>query len=266
MSAAGRAPFRWTGYCHGCGRFDREVETRYEHAAKTLCDDCAGREIETAAPQRSSGGSWVQGANASALTAVEVDYFTANRALRKRKSPTPCEGPVAPCDTPAARPIETLTSREISVALSFARLLAERLRAGNTRDVPYSTRRAASDAQALDPAGRPQAKIGSRILRRLVDAGVLLPRDPLPARVLDGSRLPGTAVFAPGPLLAAVVEAAAGAVEEQAHAVSDVPVLGAQPVVGERRLAAAVGPAGAGGGWTHTRSVALRSADEEEKE
>src|SRR4051794_36248459 len=34
---------RWVGYCHGCGRADREVETRYEHAARTLCDPCAGR-------------------------------------------------------------------------------------------------------------------------------------------------------------------------------------------------------------------------------
>src|SRR5690349_1779597 len=32
---------RWVGYCHGCRRTDREVETRYEHAARTLCDACA---------------------------------------------------------------------------------------------------------------------------------------------------------------------------------------------------------------------------------
>lgn len=133
--------------------------------------------------------------------------------------------------------------------------------------MPYSTRRAAADAQAFDARGRPHAEVGSRILRRLVGAGVLLPRDPLPARVLDGRRVPGTAVFAPGPLLAAAVEAASRAVEEQAHAVRDVPLLGAEPVVGERRLAAAVGPAGAGGaGLTHEQSVAPRSADEEEAE
>jgi Crp-like helix-turn-helix protein len=33
---------RWLGYCHGCRRVDREIQTRYEHAAKTLCDACAG--------------------------------------------------------------------------------------------------------------------------------------------------------------------------------------------------------------------------------
>jgi hypothetical protein len=34
--------YRWNGYCHGCRRLDREVETHYERAAKTLCDACAG--------------------------------------------------------------------------------------------------------------------------------------------------------------------------------------------------------------------------------
>ena len=33
---------RWTGTCQGCER-EREIETRYDHAAKTLCDECAGR-------------------------------------------------------------------------------------------------------------------------------------------------------------------------------------------------------------------------------
>src|SRR4051794_28055904 len=41
---------RWVGYCHGCRRDDREVETHYEHAARTLCDACAGR--TPAAPRR----------------------------------------------------------------------------------------------------------------------------------------------------------------------------------------------------------------------
>jgi hypothetical protein len=33
----------WRGYCHGCRRYDVEVETRVDHAAKTLCDSCAER-------------------------------------------------------------------------------------------------------------------------------------------------------------------------------------------------------------------------------
>lgn len=38
-AAAGNAP-RWDSTCQGCGRA-REVETRYDHAARVLCDDCA---------------------------------------------------------------------------------------------------------------------------------------------------------------------------------------------------------------------------------
>jgi hypothetical protein len=34
--------FRWTGLCLGCFR-TAEVETRYEHAAKALCDSCAAK-------------------------------------------------------------------------------------------------------------------------------------------------------------------------------------------------------------------------------
>jgi hypothetical protein len=34
------AAFRWTGVCYDCGR-ERELETRYDHAAKALCDECA---------------------------------------------------------------------------------------------------------------------------------------------------------------------------------------------------------------------------------
>ena len=33
---------RWTGTCQGCGH-EREIETRYDHAARVLCDECAGR-------------------------------------------------------------------------------------------------------------------------------------------------------------------------------------------------------------------------------
>ena len=34
---------RWIGYCHGCRRDDREVETRHDRAARSLCDTCATR-------------------------------------------------------------------------------------------------------------------------------------------------------------------------------------------------------------------------------
>jgi hypothetical protein len=47
MSAPGlklvSPPMRWIGHCHGCRRDDREVQTYYEHSAKTLCDACAER-------------------------------------------------------------------------------------------------------------------------------------------------------------------------------------------------------------------------------
>lgn len=33
---------RWRGYCYDCGRHS-EIQTRYSHAAKVLCDDCASR-------------------------------------------------------------------------------------------------------------------------------------------------------------------------------------------------------------------------------
>jgi hypothetical protein len=36
--------FRWVGYCLGCHRAGLELETRYEHSAKALCDDCAARQ------------------------------------------------------------------------------------------------------------------------------------------------------------------------------------------------------------------------------
>jgi hypothetical protein len=36
-------PPRWIGHCHRCRREDREVQTRYEHGARTLCDDCHAR-------------------------------------------------------------------------------------------------------------------------------------------------------------------------------------------------------------------------------
>jgi hypothetical protein len=42
MSAEPSSCPRWIGYCHGCQRDDREVQTRYERAAKTLCDECSG--------------------------------------------------------------------------------------------------------------------------------------------------------------------------------------------------------------------------------
>lgn len=34
---------RFVGHCHGCRRDDREVETRYDRGARTLCDVCAER-------------------------------------------------------------------------------------------------------------------------------------------------------------------------------------------------------------------------------
>lgn len=36
-------PARWIGHCHRCRREDREVQTRCEHGARTLCDDCYAR-------------------------------------------------------------------------------------------------------------------------------------------------------------------------------------------------------------------------------
>lgn len=35
--------FRWVGHCHGCRRDGANVETRYEHGARPLCDECAAR-------------------------------------------------------------------------------------------------------------------------------------------------------------------------------------------------------------------------------
>jgi hypothetical protein len=35
-----RRTFRFTGHCHRCRREDREVETRYDRGAQTLCDGC----------------------------------------------------------------------------------------------------------------------------------------------------------------------------------------------------------------------------------
>lgn len=46
MSALAAEP-RWIGHCHGCRRFDVEVETRWDRAAKTLCDRCYGRRPTT---------------------------------------------------------------------------------------------------------------------------------------------------------------------------------------------------------------------------
>ncbi len=42
----GRTPSRWLGRCYGCHR-ERELQSRYEHAAKVLCDDCAARPART---------------------------------------------------------------------------------------------------------------------------------------------------------------------------------------------------------------------------
>lgn len=41
MSAAAHAT-RWSGVCHGCKR-EREIQTRIDHGARPLCDDCASR-------------------------------------------------------------------------------------------------------------------------------------------------------------------------------------------------------------------------------
>ena len=49
MTAPATAP-RWEGYCQGCSRH-RPVETRYSHAARVLCDDCAAK------PHRLPSGS-----------------------------------------------------------------------------------------------------------------------------------------------------------------------------------------------------------------
>src|SRR4051812_29161838 len=47
---------RWVGHCHGCRRYDREVEARNDtHAAKTLCDDCAAK------PHRLPSGDGLEG-------------------------------------------------------------------------------------------------------------------------------------------------------------------------------------------------------------
>jgi hypothetical protein len=42
---------RWVGYCHGCRRFDVEVETRYDHGARTLCDWCCDRPTTARCPE-----------------------------------------------------------------------------------------------------------------------------------------------------------------------------------------------------------------------
>src|SRR4051794_34305393 len=43
QSSRGQAMSRFVGHCHGCRREDREVETRYDRGALTLCDDCVDR-------------------------------------------------------------------------------------------------------------------------------------------------------------------------------------------------------------------------------
>ena len=54
---------RWPGHCYNCGR-EREIETRYSHGAKALCDDCAARphrppraDVGPAAKDTLAGGS-----------------------------------------------------------------------------------------------------------------------------------------------------------------------------------------------------------------
>lgn len=56
MSAANGAtkPFRWQSECQGCNR-ERELQTRYDHAAKALCDECATRPHLKPRPPESGG-------------------------------------------------------------------------------------------------------------------------------------------------------------------------------------------------------------------
>jgi len=68
---------RWAGTCQACGR-ERELETRYSHAAKTLCDECAAKPRE---PPRADG--------CIGADSTEQAFAPRDSALRRRVELTP---------------------------------------------------------------------------------------------------------------------------------------------------------------------------------
>jgi hypothetical protein len=74
---------RWPGICHGCGR-EAELDTRYDHGAKALCDDCAEKPhatptatgldpppaVESAAPDRAGFVNAMLGLGMDPIVAV----------------------------------------------------------------------------------------------------------------------------------------------------------------------------------------------------
>lgn len=78
---------RWVGYCAYCHRDDREVETRNEHYAKTLCDDCAAK------PRREPSANGLE----------------APRPARKRSKPSPTP------DSPVSTDADTLAEERLEV-------------------------------------------------------------------------------------------------------------------------------------------------------
>lgn len=73
---------RWPGVCRDCGR-EREIETRIDHAAKTLCDECAAKPHrppratpddfrESGSPPADAGSSSVVAALLDAAGGVQI--------------------------------------------------------------------------------------------------------------------------------------------------------------------------------------------------
>jgi hypothetical protein len=149
---------RFTGHCHACRRDDREVETRYDHGARTLCDDCASRATNHAEGSLQSAVSGPGPGPGTRERDLPLVYELLGLWRAGKIKPVPVR--LGRLPEHATEPMRLIAD---DIALRLGLLLAE----GVTRALPYARSEAVR-------AGYIQTKGGaSYALRRLVDEDVI---------------------------------------------------------------------------------------------
>jgi hypothetical protein len=201
MSAAA-AP-RLEHHCYDCKRV-REVETRYEHKALLLCDDCAGRRGKLKPVESSRRRETA--ASPAAVSPEVLVLPTGTSTLSEEPSPSslvPCakgtqepeveqllalhakdELALASAGLPDLPPTATAAMRQVAEFYALVRAL--RMWAGDDRPVPFAC------GWVGQKTGIPKRTV-ARALRQLVDAEVLELVGAMPGR---GAR--GTHLYEPG--------------------------------------------------------------------
>jgi len=206
--------YRWPGACQGCGH-ERQLEQRYSHAARCLCDECAARPHKppsaisldskpvTSLP---TGAGRARGATSQ----QEQDARAGgSQPVRERPVPVPVPAPVpAPAGSKEPTELELLISEhragrlqpadvklgELPAAAGTAQravaehirwLMGLRLAFGDTRPLPYATSMAVKAGLVADQG------TASAVIRALVRFGVIEHVGQLPPLRpgLDGTKL-----------------------------------------------------------------------------